>query len=225
MNEINPNIILGIAIVFAVLLILLIGLLATYIYVIAKNTNGKITKGEGETVDNDQLLAEVHAKSLKILEDAHKKAKDILSDAQEFLKRDESKIALQVEKIGKIYVDTYENSLNSIKLEAVKTIHSIPKDINSSFDKLLTDFRGDLEAELHKNQEKLTLASAENLKKAENEIEKHKALRIRRIDESLVSTVSEIAKKILGRDLSDIEHEKLVLKALEEAKREGMFDK
>lgn len=224
MNTIEPNIILGALLVFFVLIVLLVGLFVTYIYVVQKSINSGKSNGDGDKIDPDKLILEVQAKSLKILEDAHKKAKDILSDAQEFLRRDESKIALQVEKIGKTYVDVYESTLNNIKLEAIKTIHNIPKDINESFSKSLIDFQEDLKTELHNNQEKLTAATLENIKKSENEIEKHKAFRVRQIDESVVSLVSEIAKKVLARDITGLEHEKLVLKALEEAKKEGIFN-
>ena len=46
---------------------------------------------------------------------------------------------------------------------------------------------------------------------------------MREIDESIVMILKEVARKVLAKEISQEEHEKLVLKALEEAKRQGGF--
>ena len=64
----------------------------------------------------------------------------------------------------------------------------------------------------------------EAYKKAESEVQEYKSARLKQIEESLVYILENIAKRVLVKEISQDEHEKLVLKALEEAKRQGIFN-
>lgn len=78
-----------------------------------------------------------------------------------------------------------------------------------------------------KQQEAITKESqyhvANMLIKSEKEVEEYKKNRLAQIDEQVRDIVFRAAKEVIGRSISFSEHEDLVNKALERAKKEKIF--
>ncbi len=78
-----------------------------------------------------------------------------------------------------------------------------------------------------KQQEAITKESqyhvANMLLKAEKEVEDYKKNRVEQVDEQVRDIVFRAAKEVIGRSISFSEHEDLVNKALERAKKEKIF--
>lgn len=68
------------------------------------------------------------------------------------------------------------------------------------------------------------LLVANNLAKVSGEIESYKASQLKKIDTSIHSIVSSVAKEVLGRTISLSEHEDLVKRALARAKKSRFFE-
>lgn len=224
MVTIESNIIIATVLIFGVLILCLIGMLATYMFIIRKNASKKEAGDEVTRVSTEKLMSEVSARSVKVLEEAHRSAREILSNAEGFMKRNEDVTREEMEKVAKEYLLKYENSLNEIKLEAIKTIHNIPKDVSESVDGTLDVLEKTTETEIKKIHTRLNESLNKALADTDSEISKYQKERIKKIDESSLVLARNIAKKVLSRDISPEEHEKMVVKALEEAKRQGIFN-
>ena len=78
-----------------------------------------------------------------------------------------------------------------------------------------------------KQQEAITKESqyhvANMLLKAEREVAKHKETKLKEVDEQVRDIVFRAAREVIGRSISFSEHEDLVNKALERAKKEKIF--
>ncbi len=224
MISVEQNILIAIGIIFGILLLSLIGLITTYLFLLRKNAFKKEIDDEIKRVDSEKLLSEVHARSVKVLEEAHKKARDILSEAEDFKARNNDLLRHEMDRVTKVYQAKYEAALNEIKLTATKTIHDMPGKFASSMDSF---FQG-LERSSRQDSQKLTSSlehSLEAIVRAKNEeLEKYKQSRIAKINDIALSLTRDIVKKIIGKDITLDEHEKIVKKSLEEAKSQGLFD-
>ena len=64
----------------------------------------------------------------------------------------------------------------------------------------------------------------ELLANIEKEVESYKAAKMRRVDQASVVLVERIAQQVLNKSLTIDDHENLVIKSLDKAKKEGVFD-
>jgi F0F1-type ATP synthase membrane subunit b/b' len=60
----------------------------------------------------------------------------------------------------------------------------------------------------------------QKMAQTEQDIENYKRERLKELDKKIYQTIGEIAKEIIGKTIDLSTHEKLVIRALEKAKRE-----
>lgn len=84
----------------------------------------------------------------------------------------------------------------------------------------LSDFTQEQEKTIGRETQFLV---ANNFSKVEKELEEYKKTQLSKIDGDISEIVSAAAREVLGRAISAAEHEDLVNKALERAKREKFF--
>lgn len=219
MITVDSNMILGLAVIFGVLIVCLIGMFASFLFTLRRETRVKRTE-----LTPDKITEEAGKKSVKILEDAHKKAREILSEAKGFSDRSESIIQKEAQKSSELYLGIYENAVNQTKLEAIKTIQNIPEDVKNSVDDLLTEFNKELNFTVTEAQKKMDKNILELNAKYQEELGREKQLLVSRLEEKIVRIVSKIVEESIGKSMSDVEHEKLILKSLDQAKKEGAFE-
>lgn len=83
-------------------------------------------------------------------------------------------------------------------------------------------------AEYVANQQKAVISEsqflvANNLQKTEGEIEGYKKRKLAEIDERVGEVIAEVAKKVVGRAISIVDHQELVMAALKQAKADKFF--
>lgn len=64
---------------------------------------------------------------------------------------------------------------------------------------------------------------AAEYQKAEKEISYYKELKVKKLDTSIYELLQDVSMKIFGKTLNIQDHQDLVMKALEEAKKDGVF--
>ncbi len=171
-----------------------------------------------KTDDNyHHVVDEALAKERKIIDDATKEASQIISQT-EFL-TNESKTTLDdaLEKIeGQMEKDagsttheftkTYSSSLQKLAAESLKEFQTITKNMEVDLQKQTKDYRESLLPGLQK------------------ELEEYKAMRMQQAERTITHVIQEVAQDILNKSLSLEDHQKLLIEALEKAKKEGAFD-
>lgn len=204
------------------LALLLVGVIILYLRLVRKFLS--LREGEGKDLDPQAILFKAQSKSQDILEDAHRKASEIVGRAEKFLNAQEGKVSQELEKASKSYANYFLDSLRKVEEEAKKSLTGVPEEIKKVYATEVVNIRTTLEAQLAKAREDSRQIVLEAYKKAEAEVENYKKQRLNQIDESIIIILQEVARRVLSREINQEEHEKLVMKALEEAKRQHVFE-
>lgn len=149
---------------------------------------------------------------LNLVEKAKKKADGVIEGA--------------IEKSGEILEET-EYFKNSLIDQANKTLEDSAKENIKEFDKQLdtlsTEAVDQMKQNLNSLEEVTKKKVEEAMVKVEAEIEQHKQNKLASIDTAVAEKVSALGLKLLGKSISLDDHDELVVKALEEAKKEGVL--
>ncbi len=130
-----------------------------------------------------------------------------------------SKITLD-QALQKIVVDVHREAFDTGKTVSQSYQHSLKQIADNS----LSGFQNvtnELELEL---QMQIKNFRQELLNNIEKEMEQYKAAKMRRIDQASVVLVERVAQQVLNKSLTIDDHETLVIKSLDKAKKEGVFD-
>ena len=180
---------------------------------------GKILDEERRKTDDNyhHVVDDALAKERKILDDATSEASQIISKT-EFL-TDQSKTALdqalqhmegQLEKDAGNTTDdftkSYSTSLQHLTNQSLHEFQAITKNMGVELEKQTKDYRNSLLPGLQK------------------ELDDYKKLRIAQADRTITHVIQEVSQEILNKSLSVEDHERLLIEALEKAKKEGAFD-
>lgn len=160
---------------------------------------------------------------LKISEDFKKKfAQEIEENIVEF----KNEFKKTSEEIIKSYKSQFESADEQIKIlltelnQAAKKEFSKIQETNlKTSEELSKDFTQKFAKIYQLTQDSLNKKVAET----EKEIENYKKERFKEIDQKIYQLLGEVAKKTIGKAVDLSTHEKLVMDALQKAKKEGIF--
>ncbi len=139
-------------------------------------------------------------------ETAHKKATKILDEAQVE--------AVKILKAARTGAVTHRAQLGA-KMDAA---------LNAVADREIKDFKNALEMETIHVEKAVGQKIATRYDEVNKEVEDYKVKQIALVDQKVNKAVVQVAQKILGKTINPRDHQELVLKALEEAKQNGLFD-
>jgi len=120
------------------------------------------------------------------------------------------KIVIDVHKeafdVGNAYTVSYQASLKQITTLSLSGFQNVTSELELALQQQIRDFRQTLLANLEK------------------EVESYKTSKMHRIDQASNGIVQKVAQEILNKTLSLEDHQNLVIKSLERAKKDGLFD-
>lgn len=231
--EIAPIIFFDMA---ATILVLALALVAIVFYLsrITKTLHTNLNAKDEAFQKNANLLEEARIKALKTIDDANNQALDIINKvtlstdvASENFKKDLSRTSSaqikEFERATSGFVKIYSQILQDLKIKNIEVFQNVSKDIEVNTMEEIKNFR--------ESMQKLTVSSQEEVKKkidtdyetAKKEIAEYKKEELQKIDSGIYELLEKIAKLVLGKALSLSEHEDLIEKSLEKAKKEGGF--
>ena len=175
-------------------------------------------------------------KAAKIIDEANNRAMDIISKANlstdiassgfnQEVKRIASLQIKEFEKATSDFMKLYTRVLQDLKSKNIEVFQNVSKDIEINTMEEIKSFIGAMEG--------LTVSSEKLVKKkidsdyltVKKEIEDYKEMRLQKIDQEIYELLEKVSKLVLGKALSLSEHEILIEKSLEKAKKEGAFGK
>lgn len=183
---------------------------------------------------NTDLLDEAQQKAVKIIDEANSRALDIINKANlatdiasetfgQEIARVSSLQIKEFEKTTSDFTKLYSQTLKDLKSKNIEVFQNVSKDIETSTDEEIKNFK--------ESMEKLTTLSQKEVKKkidteyqtTVKEIENYKKEELKKIDSDIYELLEKISKLVLGKALNLSEHEDLIEKSLEQAKKEGVF--
>lgn len=123
-----------------------------------------------------------------------------------------------------VFDKSYSEDLVQLRSQYVTQIQSVIGEIRTSTEKEIKDFMNVIMKETISAQNYMGTKINEEFETSQKEIAAYKEEQFKKIDESVKAAIVSISQKVLGKAIPMDQHEKLVLDALEQAKREGMFN-
>ena len=155
-------------------------------------------------------------KERKILDDAAKEATQIISGAHYINETTKASIDQTLQKMvqevhttasssSHQFLEFYQNSLKQISVNSLTDFQSIIRGLEGDYQKQLEEFQKSV------------------LPNMEKEIEAYKQARFKEAEALVTKIVQKVSQEVLNKALTLDDHEKLVIDALEKAKKEGVF--
>jgi gas vesicle protein len=181
-----------------------------------------------------KLIDHAQNKANDILETAADKAKETLMQTQ-FVKADISKdMNKALEEVSHTTIEKfkeqaaefdnqYRDLLQQMKQEYAANARGTISRLDNAVTKEIEDFGKMLKEETMTSQEVLNKDIGEAFEQAKKEIEAYKKAKMLEADTHLNKVLSQILAQVLHKSLSGDDHQKLIMQALEQARREGVF--
>lgn len=211
------------------IVILALGLVVVAIYL------SKLTK----TLHNDSgtknaTLEEARIKAIKIIDDANNQAVDIISKAtlstdlssqnfKEDLANASSDQIKKFEKATSDFTNMYTKTLQDLRTKNIEVFQNISKDIETNTMDEVKNFKESMKRLTTLSQKEVKRKIEVDYEAARKEIESYKKEELGKIDLKIYEFLGKVSKLVLGKAISLSEHEDLIEKSLEKAKKEGVF--
>lgn len=159
--------------------------------------------------------------SLLILDQAQNAAREIVSKAGNITNGNNADLLKLVNENLKMQKASYDQAFLIISENITKTFNSMPTDVKKQVEVEVAKLVSVIEADMSTLQTALQASLKQPFEEAQREADTYKKERIKQFEGNLFSILSDISREVLRKELTSEEHEKMVLKALEEKKIEG----
>jgi F0F1-type ATP synthase membrane subunit b/b' len=183
---------------------------------------------------NTDLLNEARTKATKIIDDANNRALDIVSkttlladaSAENFRQEISRNFSAQIEEFEKTtanFTKIYSQALQDLKIKNIEVFQNVSKDIETNTMIEVKDFK--------ESMQKLTILSQKEIQKkmetdyesSKKEIEDYRKEEMEKLNSGVYEVLEKTAKLVLGKAINLSDHEELITKSLEKAKKQGIF--
>lgn len=225
----------GILLVNIILILILIGFAAVFFRHIAV-TEAATKKLREEALQKAlDITDEASEQARGIINEAGKKAETLLreasvisSDARERLATDLSQLSEEHRKrmaeASVKYVNEYQRMGATAEHEYQETLHTASQAMASEADKTVKLFEEFLKAQTVGYETAMQEKVSQMRHQADTYIEDYKIKKLKKVDEFIHRIILLVSRDVIGRALSIEEHNKLVVQALDHAKKEGFFE-
>lgn len=207
-------------ILITAVLLLAMAVVIMYIRVTRKYVNLR-TAGVGDKdetiIGNAKVIAE------KIIEESKVKSKLMLDQSQNLSGKYEEYIETYIKDATNKYLKSYAEFLQDSEKKLLEGFAHIAEGVNATVDKDIVEVRQSLSDQLSKMQKDIDAEVNKTYSSLEMDLTSYKKMRLKQIDTAIFDVIEEVARKVLAKEISAEEHEKLVMKALEEAKSQNVF--
>lgn len=219
-------IIYGSVLITVALSLLLIAVVTLYVSLLRKYQELLEEKSKLQSIregEVEKILAEARQKAHQIVEEANVNASKIVQDAGFVNEELKGKMLAELERVSSEFFKNYQGALKGAEAQALATITDISKNLGSEAAKQIEAMRQVLQAEIARAQQTTKAAIDEAYKKVEEEIEAYRKSRLQKIDEQIYEVIKKVSQDVIGKAIEAQEHEEMVVKSLEEAKRQNIF--
>jgi F0F1-type ATP synthase membrane subunit b/b' len=178
----------------------------------------ELEKKEGVVDDNyKQVIDNALSKEKKIIEDATNKAGGILAGAQQIsdtsrktveaaLQQLASQLQQQAQTAAEQNLNNYKNYLNQLSEKSLNNFQVTTRSFEQDMEKQMKSFREALLPALQK------------------EIDAYKLQKINDADKKVNIIIRNVSQKLLNKTITPEDHQKLIIDALDKARKERVFD-
>ena len=231
--NITPTLFFDMTIVMLILVLVLI-VIILYLSRITRTLYVNLHMKDEDSQKNASLLDTARIKAVKIIDDANNQALDIISKItlstnvtsesfKENLSRVSSAQIKEFEKATSDFTALYSQILQDLKTKNIEVFQNVSKDIEVDTMKEIRSFKESMQKLTVLSQKEARRKIDANYEASKKEIENYEKEELKKIDSGIYELLEKISKLVLGKALSLADHEDLIEKALEKAKKEGVF--
>lgn len=189
-----------------VLTVVLAGVLVAY--------DRLLKKLQRQLHEESKLHAEAQKRAERVMEEARNKAKEIISQAQISGEDLQKQLSRMIDEADKGHIGEYKEKL-----------HKISQYIESNLQEQTGEFRKVLEAETVAAQQIAASKVEGQYKQIQQELEDYRQKRLNEIETKLREAVEAGLRKVAGEMISVDGRQALIIKGLEEAKKQNVFER
>jgi uncharacterized protein (UPF0333 family) len=193
-----------------------------------------VTEEESAHKKVDKLILDAQNEASKVLRTASEKARTILETAtlikEDVLRTTTREIIAISEQHQQYlkdaslkYVETYEHMAEGAQEEYLNTLHEASVGMARDAKATLGMFETYLKEQTVGYKQAMEKKIEELRKEANAYVDEYKKEKLKRVDKAVDEIILIVAKNIIGRSLNLKEHNELIIRALDEAKKEGFF--
>jgi F0F1-type ATP synthase membrane subunit b/b' len=226
MDNLLSSLPLGVAIIAISFVVLLVGVVLTYFWLVKRylHLQEDQSKAKLQSLDESRkLMEQAQGQANQVINDARVKAQEIISQAGIIQGTQAQALKESLDKAAQIELSEYQKILQNSSGEANKMLLKISEDIKGGVMTEIRSFQGQLQQEVVKSQEEVRKTLADSFINVKAEIDSYRDKRYQQIDNSIIEIIEDVTKRVIGKQIDLQEHEKLVMKVLEEAKRQHVF--
>ncbi|OGM17840.1 hypothetical protein A2V56_04315 [Candidatus Woesebacteria bacterium RBG_19FT_COMBO_42_9] len=175
------------------------------------------------TAKKEALSQEAQKTAEKIVTEAQLKAQVIISEAGTFSTKSKEDFSREVKRATEIQIANFQAALANSQKEAGEAFGGISGSVRAEVQNQIVALRKALEEEINRSRAEARESINEAYQKVEEEVEVYKGIRLKQLDERIFEIISDVISKATGSVLNFDEHEDLVIKALEEAKKQNVL--
>lgn len=184
--------------------------------------------------NDTQILSEAQQKAKSIIEAAMNRAKQTLTEAdyvrEDLMKRMEQLLTdvanKDVESLQTKSLEInqwYKKLLGGIEEQHTKQAEQSIKSVENVAAEEIKGFRENLEKETLQSERAVAEKVSTEFAKVKEDLEVYKQKKMTEIAQAANLVVIEVTEEVLGSAISIQDHQKIVINALEKAKKEGLF--
>lgn len=117
----------------------------------------------------------------------------------------------------------FQKNLATIQTQMQETMHTMMEETKKRYDERLEEFMQELMKKGAASQSETDKKTAELMSKAEEEIAEYRKAKLSQADEEVTKLVQKVYRDVLRVIMPESVHEELIVKSLEQAKKDGIF--
>lgn len=176
-----------------------------------------------QTVRLEKELAKAKVKADKLVADAILKAAEVLNEAQVTNSANEKVLADALATATTKITEKYSQTLTQVGASADTQIGNLASQVKKDTLTQIATFQTELEQQVVNFASQLKVSVDKAQSTADSQIAAYKQHKLAEFDSLVEAKVAQVSKDILGKSISASQHTELVIRALEQAKQEGVF--
>jgi len=135
----------------------------------------------------------------------------------------QSDLSSELEKAKAQQAQNYQVILDSLKNESSTVMQTISKEIQAQLAQEVEKFVSSIQGEVVKSNQLVIESIKMEFQKVQKDLDTYKKDMQSRVDDNIYSILMEVSNKVIGEAINLEEHENLVIKALDDARKQNMF--
>lgn len=162
-------------------------------------------------------------RSQKIIDRSIVEASSIISKAQVLGEEVRTKISDSTSQISDNQKEIYQKVLNEVRNQLYEVVQKASQDIKNDAQEEIASFANSVREETIATETEVKTKISQEYVNLERDLEEYKRTKMLETAEQVEKLISVVSKKVFSESLTPENHKDLILRALEEAKKNNVF--